>query len=307
LKLRLHIFLKLLILGLCVGCSEDETSSDPFYELLRKEIASRKVADVTVDPELENHAAYISAFRESLKDPRAEGLKEQWAELGFEYAPFAGTLELECYQLSEVKEQKLGRGYFLFFPDSLSSNILQIPHQYIDTHTGKIAVRLAKENYFRVIAWNTLNRYAGRDHEKDWNTDFSNAKDSSFTALAHAFNEENEGAYLFQIHGFSKTKRITRAGRQADFILSSGHYARTSPAFELMVQSMKNKFANVYLFPTETGELGATKNVSGNILNKGKINHFIHIELSAESRENLIAKQKWRDSFYEALFSVSNL
>ena len=74
-----------------------------------------------------------------------------------------------------------------------------------------------------------------------------------------------------------------------------------------MVQTMKNKFANVYLFPKETGELGATKNVSGTILNKGQTNHFIHIELSAGSRENLIAKQKWRDSFYESLFSVSNL
>lgn len=185
--------------------------------------------------------------------------------------------------LSEKEGERLGRGLFAARTRGGSPLLIQAPHQYYDLRTGTLARHLFLESDAMAAAWNTTHRY----HSDD--SDLVHIPDSYLHALSRAFAEIHPEGRILQLHGFSRAKRNSRAGRHADAILSDG--SRKPPrALDRLVNCLSKRLdIRALLYPRDVRELGATTNTLAADLRSRGFHGFVHLELDAELRKRLVS------------------
>ena len=201
----------------------------------------------------------------------------QWQKLGLHFSEDQQALYLKSDDLT-----LFGQGEIVISKD-LKNNIypimIQVPHKYFDRHSGTIGRGIFEQGGFHVYMENTVQRYT-----TEW-SDMAHESKSLFAAFTMAYTEVYPHSVVVQVHGFSSRKRHSKVARYADVILSNG-----TPLYDDFIRKIQQchriELGLVSrVFGLDVFELGATTNTIGAILNKDKNGHFVHLELSAETRE----------------------
>jgi len=193
--------------------------------------------------------------------------------------------------LTEAAHAQYGRGLFMVSQSEPEQPwLIQAPHADTDLYTGEIASKLYLEGDFKAGQWNTRSRKIAIT-QRVGKADQAHLNHSYWQALTQAFAESYPNGKIIQLHGFSQSKRKTKAARTLDLILSSG--SRKPPqwlqkAALCLEQSLD---INVGLYPYDVKELGGTKNTQGRLLRNMGHHGFLHLEMSKPLRKQLL-KQK---------------
>jgi hypothetical protein len=229
-----------------------------------------------------------TVFQQALRgeDMAAPELAAAWHSLGFAWFELQGSAG-HRWVARERDTDCRGRGFYLFDATAETDTVLQVPHRFKDTATGVIALKLAQEGAFRAIAWNTVPRVvAGDGQEQD--ADLAHRWDSYFTAFTRAVAVSLPQGRVIQLHGFAPAKRTSAAAAGADIIVSAGGRWPSAAARDL-ADCLRARFpGTVRLFPSDVAELGGTTNVQGKLLRSLGHAGFVHLELSADLRTELV-------------------
>jgi hypothetical protein len=182
-----------------------------------------------------------------------------------------------------------GLGHYLFRVDVGGGNLmLQAPHQFYDRHTGRLAIDLFLQSDARVLALNSAHRRLNIS-DRSGTADIAHLERTALNALTRAFGLNNPDGVVVQLHGFAAGKRTSEAGRRADVIVSSGQRWLQPQADRLAECFAATGRWQVRRYPLDIGELGGTTNTQGAALRRLGSSRFVHLELSRDLRERLIA------------------
>ncbi|MFC2990717.1 hypothetical protein [Halomonas tibetensis] len=197
--------------------------------------------------------------------------------------------------LTEKEGERLGRGLYAARIQGGEPVLIQAPHQYYDLRTGTIARQLFLESNAMAAAWNTTHRYHGDD------SDLVHIPDSYLHALSRAFAEVHTEGRILQLHGFSRAKRKSRAGREADAILSNGSRKPSKALARLADCLSKRLDIRALLYPRDVRELGATTNtLAADLRNRG-FDGFVHLELDSDLRKRLVGDVDARNTLIQCV------
>ncbi len=245
--------------------------------------------------ELERATALFT--RELAGDP-APDLLAAWRSLGWRRRSL--VLDgVDCRVLYEAAARREGRGFYLFCPDASGRAALQAPHAFKDLHTGRIALALARQARFRVVAWNTVPRFSEDAHGRH-DADLAHLPESYFTALTRALAAHADTGPLIQLHGFARAAR-KGSGRRAHIILSNGTRRPGPRVLQLAARLRHALGVDTRVYPLDIRELGALTNREAQVLRAAGRRDFVHIELSAELRQRLRDDAAARTRFADAL------
>jgi hypothetical protein len=214
-------------------------------------------------------------------DETVEVLRADWAELHFELK-ILESQDQRLWLLRESREHETGRGFYAFRQTPAMPVVLEAPHSFGDKHTRYLTAQLFLDSRFAAAAWNTVHRKI---------VDVAHTDGCFLNAFTRAFvRVHRDHAVVCQLHGFSRAKRTTHAGRASDLIVSNG---TRSAGFWLhrAVLNLREMSADieVRLFPDEVSELGAITNRQGRLIRDTGAGKFLHLEMSAELRDALIS------------------
>lgn len=220
-----------------------------------------------------------------------------WESLGFH----AVQVEQQGREYVALMEDgaKKGRGFYLFADVPDSRTALMVPHGIKDLRTGKIGMELLSEGEFVAGAWNTVPRYP-QSGEQSHNQDLAHTQDTYFVAYTKAFADVYPRGRLVQLHGFATEKRETKAGREADVIVSSGSAILPQAIYELTNCLRRTPF-RIALYPLQVRELGGTTNISGNVLQGMGHSGFVHLEMSYPLRTRMTESPQLLKTFEDCL------
>ncbi len=222
-----------------------------------------------------------------------------WTRLGMTLTA-VGSGPATVYKLAPNGSRE-GSGYYLFRPAPTSPVALQAPHQFHDRHTGHIAKLLFFEHSAAALALNSAHRYRVDNRSSSAvHADLAHNAASLMMAFTRAFATAYKDGKLVQLHGFARSKRNNRFNQRAAYIISGGTRWVTPPSSKVAA-CLSQQFPDVLLFPRDINELGGTTNSMASWL--ALIGHkgFIHIEIDAINRENLLNKRQLRDGFWSCL------
>jgi len=231
-----------------------------------------------------------------LADSGFAELVEPWSASGFDL----GRLQAGVWLLREAEGQKRGRGVYAFrtpsAEESPSEYLLAAPHALPsdDQRTGEVVAAMFSRSATHVAAWSTVPR-----REVDW----THTEETPFQRLTEAYVSVFPAGTVLQIHGFAQSKRKTERGRGASVILSNGTDA-PDERLERRARCAEPSFSPVYVYP-ELRELGATKNTQGVAMRKSGLGRFLHVELSFDVRQRLVAENEPLDELVRCLLEVS--
>lgn len=200
----------------------------------------------------------------------------------------------------EAPERATGKGFYTIAEHG-APVLLQAPHRDEDAGTGTIVAQLMEEHDFKAAAWNTVPRWYGGVSGRV-NADLAHIEVSHFNAFGLAFARVFPEGRVVQIHGFSRDKRSTASGRSASIIVSSGT-SRAGAAARAIADCLASTLTaeTVLLYPTQVRELGATTNTNAQALRANGFYNFVHIELSREIRDALVADPNLRTRFAKSI------
>lgn len=213
----------------------------------------------------------------------SNALIKQWQSLDFTLRQLDKS---NIWILHESQNRRHGRGFFLFKNNHSGSFVLQAPHSYKDLATGELALLWFKTDQFYAGAWNSVPRRYQLAGELI-NADMAALPASYFTAFTHAVTKISPIHPVIQLHGFSNAKRTTRMGKHANMILSSGSL-KPRPWLLQFQRCLADKLERVWLYPTQVTELGGRRNQIGKIVRRYRNAEFIHWEVSATMRKQLL-------------------
>jgi hypothetical protein len=235
-------------------------------------------------------------FAETCRDhPDFDQLAAAWRKLDFDLLRF----HHEGRQVLLVRESarhRHGRGFYAFCPHASRSIVLQAPHSMYDQHTGRICADLFLDGDILAAGWNTLHRS---------HVDVAHTPDTVFGSFTEGVARGRGGSLFVQVHGFTTSKRTTRAAARADLIVSNG--TRHPDAWcQAAVTNLRIWLpgSQTSLFPTEVNELGGTSNVQAAILHRSPEASFLHLEISQTLRRTLRSDTKIRQQFCKALIET---
>jgi len=241
--------------------------------------------------------AFESLLNGSIKTSFAvENLQSHWRALGWnlQIFPDRGFVVIE-----EVSAQRRGRGLYAFRIAAVDPVMLQAPHRFFDTDTGVISRQLFEDKPIQAAAWNTV-------HRKEY--DMAHRSRGFLNAFTRTVVKQYPSIVNFQIHGFDASKHGNKNGESTTTlaIISNGTRSpdRMTKDFTLQMKASFGK-DRVWLFPLETGELGATKNVQASVMRHQGSAGFLHVELAKEFRDRLVGSRKDRTALYDVFAATT--
>ena len=225
---------------------------------------------------------FVRALRaDRLDDP---DYKQRWLDLKFDWTPV--TIGQGRWWVAHERSATCrGQGFYAFNESPVSTSLLQVPHRFKDTGTGRIARRWLRQKGMLASAWNTVPRTTL--DAAGFKADLAHRWDNYFIPLTQAYTEVYPAGRLVQLHGFSSHNRRTPKWRQASVIVSAGHSWPGKEARGLQACLQVHLKEQVLLFPYEVSELGATRNVEGRFMRSLGHNGFVHLEFSNGLRARL--------------------
>lgn len=202
--------------------------------------------------------------------------------------------------LSEAGGTCAGRGIYWIREDAGAALAITAPHRGSDRHTGTLAAALFLETEARAAAWNSAPRRTNQACENA--VDLARTKKHLFSAFALGFAQAVPNGLIVQLHGFDGARRSDFAAQEAAMILSNGTGQPNDRLLDL-ADRLSIAFApqEVLVFPIGTGELGATNNAQGRLLQDAGFDGFVHIEISAELRTAMVEDAELRGRLADAL------
>jgi len=277
--LRSRLVYVLLLLCIC-QCANAQRSQHLALPSLEHRVRSASRESSYQHPSIDELRAAERLFTRTLRaDEPVEVLRDAWAGSHFELK----AVELHdqpLWLLRESEGHQVGRGFYAFRPNATMPVAIQSPHSFGDRRTRELTARLFVDSDFAAAAFNTVHRDimdAAHSH---------NCLLNSFTTAFLRVHRDD--AFVCQLHGFSRSKRTTDRGRNSDLIVSNGtrlgaHWTQRT------VTVFRDHWPNVAvrLFPDDVSELGATTNHQGRIILQSGLGRFLHLEMSAELRDDL--------------------
>lgn len=214
------------------------------------------------------------------------GWQSQLAALGLE--PQLDETQLPGVLLAEPQGECFGRGSYLLREAGGLPLALTAPHRGADRHTGTLAAALYLETGAAAAAWNSAPRRASQACPAA--LDLAREPLHAFTAFALAFAERFPAGRVVQLHGFDGARRQGLAESEAAAIVSDGTDRPGAGLLDL-ADCLSRALAPraVLVYPFETRELGALRNAQGQALRAAGFEGFVHLEMSAALRAELVA------------------
>lgn len=188
-----------------------------------------------------------------------------------------------------------GRGEYLLRSGAALPLAIVAPHRGSDRNTGTLADQLFSELPAAAAAWNSAPRNPsgtcpGGDparHETHY-----------LSAFSLAFAQHRPAGRIVQLHGFETAKRESRAAQLADVIVSQGTETPGTGLFRLAdCLSVALAPREVKVYPNDVEELGALTNRQGRVLRDAGFDAFVHLEMSAALRGELVENAELRSRF----------
>lgn len=245
-------------------------------------------------------AAAQALFDVVLDDPRSAGLDELARAAGFTALPRHD--EGQGVLLQEPIESCAGRGaYLLRGGDGLVPLAVTAPHRGADRHTGMLAAQIFLESKSAAAGWNSAPR---NDRDLCGNAiDLARQDQHAFTGFVLSFMTKYPAGRVVQLHGFDGDNRAEPEASEAAAIISNGTDDPPDTLLDMAdcLDTLLPRRALVY--PIGTQELGATQNAQGRALRDAGFDGFVHIELAADIRAQLVQDGELRTRFAQCLLS----
>lgn len=238
-------------------------------------------------------------FARTLSGEKGNDIVSAWSSLGFNLI-HARHDDSNILVLMEKKNEKRGRGFYLFRDIPEKKRYLIIPHRFTDEGTGKIGLTMFLEGKIPAAAWNTARRHP-KGEPSNMTCDMARLPKSYFTAFTMALSKTFPEAFQIQIHGFQSANRRSQAGESADIIISAGDEKPRKELLELRKCLTDGHFGTVRVYPLDIHELGATGNISGQLLRNMGRTTFVHIEISHGLRQQFKVNQNLCKIFMKCL------
>ena len=202
--------------------------------------------------------------------------------------------------IGEDPSAKRGAGAFVLRAKPKNDVIVEAPHTFYDLGTLDIARAIFEKKQCRALVINTVHRYRGKDVKGD---DDDGGSPSDVAHVEHSFfqiaHEELSRTFahspVVQIHGFADSKAPGAA-----IVSASGTNGPASGVARSLKQS--SVLPTVLLYPDDVKVLGGMTNMQARWSAKNG-RGFVHIELSASTRERLRRESAFSDSFADALLA----
>ncbi len=208
--------------------------------------------------------------------------------------------------LFEPADERRGAGTYLFRTGAANADLIQAPHVYFDLGTERLGLELflcAPEGQRpRVFAANTAHRFRPNgvataaassssleDDDGDHPADLAHNPAHLYQHVTDLLAQSMPGLRVFQLHGFAAKARKNGA---LSAVVSAGSRFPTRFARTVASRLVGVLGQQVRLFPDQTSELGGTRNAQARLLDRYPGARFVHLELSAQSREALRAREK---------------
>lgn len=278
------LIILLLASGSLAAPLETAPSEAPLEDILHQAMQGGRYARPSAEEIGQAEELFFKLF--TGKEEERERQKEAWKKLGWQFLP-AQVGSHQAIILQEKAKQKTGRGFFVILQgQGLTQQVLMMPHGFKDLFTDDIGVALLQEGHFRGGAFNTRPRWKKRKGLKI-EQDLAREPISYFTSFARAFARSAPQGRVIQLHGFAQEKRISAAGRKADFILSNG--TKNTPQYVRSLSTCLGQSLNLssLTYPDQVDELNGAINISGKILRTMDYKGFLQMEMSRPIRERL--------------------
>ncbi|WP_432199960.1 hypothetical protein ACRAQ7_09755 [Erythrobacter sp. W53] len=180
-----------------------------------------------------------------------------------------------------------GQGVYWLREDAGAGLAITAPHRGSDRHTGSLAATLFLETGAKAAAWNSAPRRPTK--QCDAALDLAKEKNHVFSAFTTSFAEFAQDSLIVQLHGFDGDRRKSLAAQEAGMILSNGTERPSEKLLDLAdCLSIAFNPERVLVYPVGTRELGALQNAQGQLLREAGFDGFVHMEISADLRAELI-------------------
>ena len=210
-------------------------------------------------------------------------LRREWSALGFMLEK-RRRADDTWLLITEREHRREGRGLYAVRAGNSVPVMIQAPHGFHDLHTGELGARLFEESSFVAGAWNTVPRGTGAGREA---ADVAHLENSYFMEFVKAFASRYREGTVLQLHGFSRSRRKTREGREARIILSEGTRSPGERFFSYRA-CLESVFGQgVKGFPGQVVELGGTRNRMARWFRTRGRGVFVHLEMSLRVRKVL--------------------
>jgi len=173
---------------------------------------------------------------------------------------------------------------------------LQAPHKFSDKHTSAIVEQMMLLTPIDAV-------FINHQHRRD--ADYSRQANSVLIDLSLSYLNSTKGGLIIQIHGFAQEKRKSKAAKNANIIVSSGHQGATRLPSEFAQCLRDTGFEGVSVFGRDVDELGATKNSVKNALYENGFHRFLHLELSLQQRLALRDTPDLRSRFSKCMTTLA--
>lgn len=225
--------------------------------------------------------------------------------------------------LQERDDRRRGAGAYVFAVGAPTPPgpwvLLESPHAYHDLNTGRIGAAM----YFtppagpapRAFFTNTVHRYSTPTGERVPSKDApADACHNPFHPLALAtlaVARAKPTVTVVQLHGFANgsggDEDESSPPPQVSAVVSAGHKDAPTPLSQAVAARLKAQLGDgVMLFPTDIRLLGATTNVEMRAIDPLPDTRFLHLELSATLRDQLLRDPARRDALASTLFSLGS-
>ncbi|OHU89304.1 MULTISPECIES: hypothetical protein [Pseudoalteromonas] len=188
-------------------------------------------------------------------------------------------------------------GNHLWYRPAGSTCVVSVPHQFFDKNTLPIGQAVFAQ-MCQLLVSNSHHRNHQDEHQESM--DLSKRHNNLHHNAILAYQANFKDAKVFQLHGFSQSKRSTDKGKLADFIVSQGR--RSTPKLQRLASCLTALSPHSFYYPEQISELGGTKNVLHQL---PLIPHsFYHIEISAIMRQRLTKESQLMEQFILCLQSI---
>ncbi|WP_462155123.1 hypothetical protein [Pseudoalteromonas piscicida] len=175
--------------------------------------------------------------------------------------------------------------------------VVSVPHRFHDKHTLTIGEHIFQHSC-QVLLNNTKHRYDNNETGKTY--DYAKQPHNIHTSAIVSFTSLHPTAKVFQIHGFSQKKRKTDAGKLSEIILSQGK--TNDDSLWKLKSCLVEQGYRALIYPQEVQELGGTQNIMHQLALPEY--SFIHIELSYQTRKQLINNNQQLEQFTKCVQSL---
>lgn len=278
----MHPFFRALIVILVLiasmpGCRHDPAASLDRWMLERRSKTYRV-------PDAADREALSGAFARSL-----EGVAEgAWGALDYE-----STMRDGHVAVRETAPAHRGWGAYAFRTAGARPLLVQAPHSESDRHSGEIAYALYRHSGARALAVNSAHRALP-------DADQAASADGPFTLLTREALRDRADSVVLQVHGFG-ADTATRHGLSASSLVASNGTRSPDVQLRAVAACLGAAGFDVRLFPEQAAYPGGTRNAVGQAVRQVPAARFMHFEMGAALRRELLDRPDRMEAFAACL------